>query len=284
MMEALTSHAPAALPAAAGQERYRLLRRLGEGGFGQVWEGWDVQLCRRVAVKRLKAQPAGVRPDCLLQEARIAASLTHPAFVRIFSVDGDGARQSIIMELVQGVTLGQLARGHALPADCALDIVLQVAEAMEEAHAAGLVHGDIKPGNLMRAAGGQVRILDFGLARYIDPLDTGPLVFDDDSSGTIAYLAPERLRGEPPGRQSDVYSLGAVLYELIVGARPFAHLSGLALGAAHVQSSSAVWPFPAGIRPRVAALVRAMTARDMRRRLRSMRAVGDSVRALKARR
>lgn len=263
-------------PAVEVQDRYHLLGLLGEGGFGQVYEAWDALLCRRIAVKRLKARPAGDRPDRLVREARFGASLKHACFVKVHSVEGDGPLQSIIMELVQGVTLSQLTRQHALGVALALDIVRQVAEAMEEAHAARLIHGDIKPSNLMLDTSGRARILDFGQACHAGLPGVGQFGYDE-ASGTVAYLAPERLWGERPSEQSDVYSLGAVLYELIVGKRPFAELKGLALAAAHVQSSSACWPFPAQIPRPVAALVRALTARDLGQRLPSMRAVRDSI-------
>ncbi|PFH08511.1 serine/threonine-protein kinase [Collimonas sp. PA-H2] len=272
-------HARVTLPAT---EHYQFLRLLGEGGFGQVYEAWDAKLCRSIAVKRLKSASAPLRPDSLLQEARLAASLKHQAFVTVFSIDGDGAQQSIIMELVQGDTLRQLSQERPLSVSAALDIVAQIAEAMEEAHAAHLIHGDIKPSNLMVEASGKVRILDFGLARQIDPLATESLAHED-TQGTIAYLAPERLQGERPGAPSDIYSLGVVLYELLTGERPFAQLNGLALAAAHVQSSSALWPFPPQIDAAVVALVRMMTARETARRPPSMRAVREAILAISGR-
>ena len=258
---------------------YKLLRVLGEGGFGQVVEAWDTRLQRTVAIKRLKPHLLSSRPADLLDEARLAASLRHHAFVRIFAIDGDTTELSIIMEFVDGSTLRELVAQGPLPLPRVLSIVAQVADAMAEAHAARLIHGDLKPSNLMFDATGAVRILDFGLARRIDP-DATEVAPVDQSPGTIAYLAPELMLGTSPGVQSDVYALGVVMYEMLTGARPFAHLSGLSLAAAHIQSSSTLWEFPPQTDPAVAALVRAMTARDPAQRLASMQAVSQAVRAL----
>ncbi|WP_164558079.1 protein kinase [Massilia atriviolacea] len=258
---------------------YQLKRLLGEGGFGQVYEAWDSKLQRIIAIKRLKPQLLSTRPDNLLDEARLAASLRHPSFVRIFSIEGDAAEQSIVMEFVDGCTLREAGKRGPMPQAQVLDIVSQVAEAMREAHDAKLIHGDIKPANLMLEPGGKVRIMDFGLARKIDPQATESVVIDQ-TEGTIAYLAPELMMGSTLSAQSDVYALGVVMYELLTGTRPFSHLSGLALAAAHIQSSSNVWPFPPDVSPAVVALVRAMTARHVPERLGSMQAVSAAVAAL----
>lgn len=251
---------------------YQLKRLLGEGGFGEVYEAWDSKLHRSIAIKRLKPKMLSARPETLLDEARMAASLRHPAFVKIFSIDGDADQQSIIMEYVDGNTLRKMGEGEPLSEAVALDIVAQVAEAMQEAHASKLIHGDLKPSNLMLEASGTVRIMDFGLARRIDPQSTESVVLDD-AQGTIAYLAPELLTGTRPNEQSDVYSLGVVLYEMVTGGRPFPHLNGLALAAAYMQSSSAAWPFPQELSPRVVSLIRAMTDRDVGARIKSMHSV-----------
>jgi serine/threonine protein kinase len=264
-------------------EHYQRVRKLGEGGFGEVYQAWDVRLERHVAIKRLKSHMQSSRPGHLLDEARMAASLRHPAFVRIFSIDGDAGTHSIVMEFVEGSTLRELAHGQPMPEAQVRDLVRQVAAAMEEAHAAKLIHGDIKPSNLMLDASGAVRILDFGLASRIDPDATQSTSFDQ-TEGTVAYLAPELLLGSRQNAQSDIYALGVVMYEMLTGARPFAHLSGLALAAAHIQSSSDLWVFPPATSAPMAALVRAMTARDLTRRLATMREVGDALGGLDSKR
>jgi serine/threonine-protein kinase len=250
-------------------ERYQIRRNLGEGGYGQVFEAWDPLLCRSVALKRLKPAPGGAGPGLLLQEGRLAASLRHPAFVRIFGIDGAGDEQAIVMELVPGQTLRGLIEQNALRRAQALDLAAQAAEAMAEAHAHGLVHGDLKPSNLMCEPDGKLRILDFGLACQDDPMATRSVACADPV-GTIAYLAPERLLGHPPAPAGDIFALGVVLFELLGGQLPFRHLHGLAQAAAQMQAGPASWRLPDDADPALAALVCAMTARDPAQRLATM--------------
>jgi len=248
---------------------YRLGKQLGAGGFGEVREAWDEHLRRKVAIKRLKTASAFGHPDSLLREARLAASLEHPAFVKIHAIEEDGSGHAIVMELISGITLRALvARGPVDPATV-FDLAGQAAAAMAAAHARGLVHGDLKPSNLMVDEAGRLRILDLGLAFHDDPQATTS-VMQLEQQGTIAYMAPECLLGQAPNRRSDVYALGVVCYEMLCGERPFAHLSGLALAAAQMQSSSASWVFPASTPTRVIELVRAMTARQPEQRLQGM--------------
>ncbi|SDL90520.1 serine/threonine protein kinase [Janthinobacterium sp. OK676] len=255
---------------------YEVRRLLGEGGFGHVFEAWDAKLCRSVALKRLKPQADVLHPEKLINEARLAASLKHAAFVRIFAIEGQGTGQSIVMELVEGQTLGQFMHGGKADLQAALDIAYQIADAMDEAHAMDLVHGDLKPSNLMLEADGQVRILDFGLARHIDPQATQTTTLCD-LQGTIAYMAPERLMGRLPDTRGDVYALGAMLYEMLAGQRHFAHLNGLALASAHMQATEP-WPdLPDSVPPAINALVRAMTAHDPAERPRTMRDVREAL-------
>ena len=134
---------PPDLIATPSTERYRLGKLLGNGGFGDVHEAWDPALQRTVAIKRLKPDLVRDQPDNLLQEARLAASLRHPAFIQIYSLEDDGHSKSIVMELVGGKTLHQLLSTTKLSRDQILDIVCQLADAMEQAHAAGLIHGDL---------------------------------------------------------------------------------------------------------------------------------------------
>lgn len=255
---------------------YEVRRLLGEGGFGHVFEAWDAKLCRSVALKRLKPQADVLHPAKLINEARLAASLRHAAFVRIFAIEGQGTSQSIVMELVEGQTLGQFMHSGKADLQAALDIAYQIADAMDEAHAMDLVHGDLKPSNLMLEADGKVRILDFGLARHIDPQATQTTTLCD-LQGTIAYMAPERLMGRLPDTRGDVYALGAMLYEMLAGQRHFAHLNGLALAAAHMQATEP-WPdLPESVPPAINALVRAMTAHDPAERPRTMRDVREAI-------
>lgn len=251
---------------------YRLGRQLGAGGFGEVREAWDENLRRKVAIKRLKTASAFGHPDSLLREARLAASLEHPAFVKIHAIEEDGSGHAIVMELIAGMTLRELVARGPVPLATVFDLIGQAAAAMAAAHARGLVHGDLKPSNLMVDDGGRLRILDLGLAFHDDPQATTS-VMQLEQQGTIAYMAPECLLGQAPNRQSDVYALGVVCYEMLCGERPFAKLSGLALAAAQMQSSSASWVFPAATPAPLIELVRAMTARQPEQRLAGMQEV-----------
>jgi serine/threonine-protein kinase len=256
-------------------EHYALRGRLGEGGFGEVYEAWDTRLQRSVAIKTIRG--GGQDGVDLVREARLAASLRHAAFVKIHAIEEDAGRQFIVMELVQGRTLKQILQTGAVPLADALGWVGQVAEAMRAAHASGLVHGDIKPSNLMVEDDGRVRILDFGLALRHDALATETVSLGATSSssqtdpqGTIAYMAPERLLGAAPDARADVYALGVILYELACGTRPFAALHGLALAAAQVQTSSDGWDYPDRLGTPLIALIRAMTARQPEQRIDGM--------------
>ncbi|MFZ6769571.1 protein kinase domain-containing protein [Undibacterium sp. Di26W] len=258
---------------------YEFKQRLGEGGFGQVHEAWDTKLRRPVAIKQLKHIEGMAQPASLIKEARLAASLKHPAFVKVFAIEEEGDSQSIVMELVPGHTLKQLLQQEKVSEQHAINIISQVAEAMQEAHASGLIHGDLKPSNLMVEPDGRVRILDFGLASQADVQATTSLS-QVDPQGTIAYMAPERMMGAAVNVQTDIYALGVILYEIISGTRPFASASGLALAAALMQSNSDTWEFPANTNPALVKLVLAMTAKQTEKRLGSMQQVCEKLRPL----
>ncbi|MFB9241763.1 protein kinase [Massilia antarctica] len=261
---------------------YELGARLGEGGYGEVFEAWDRTLQRSVAVKRIKKADGARSGDGPIREARIAASLRHAAFVKVHAIEDDGPSQSIVMELVPGKTVRQVLTESRIDLALALDWVGQVAEAMHDAHQSGLVHGDLKPSNLMVEPSGRVRILDFGLSLRDDALATRSLSLTEPM-GTIAYMAPEQLQGVPADARSDVYALGIILYELVCGTRPYAGLAGLALAAAHLQSDSGSWPYPDSASAPMIALIRAMTARHPQQRLASMAEIRSRLRALATR-
>lgn len=265
-----------AFPAAPAHYAFR--GRLGEGGHGEVYEAWDTKLERSVAIKRVKHDAVAAGAD-LMREARMAASLHHPAFVKVHAIEETEDGQFIVMELIPGRTLKQvLADGKPALPD-ALDWTRQVAEAMQDAHASGLVHGDLKPSNIMLEPSGKVRILDFGLALRQDMLATTTIT-QSEPQGTIAYMAPERLLGALPDARGDIYSLGAMLYEMVVGKRPFSTLNGLALAAAHIQSSSDSWDYPDSLDTALIALVRAMTARVPEHRIATMGEVASRINEL----
>jgi eukaryotic-like serine/threonine-protein kinase len=200
--------------------RYRLLTPLGNGGAGEVWRGEDTVLARQVAVKLLR-RLEGDQMDAVERfrtEAQAAARLTHPNVVATYDVGTANGQVFLVMELVNGPDLAQLLRTKGLPPDrFVADIALQGARALDAAHAAGIVHNDVKPGNLLLAPDGTLKMTDFGIAQAsgVDGA-TGPVLL-----GTAAYVSPEQVRGERATPASDWYALGCVLYELLEGTTPF---------------------------------------------------------------
>ncbi|WP_020385696.1 serine/threonine-protein kinase [Kribbella catacumbae] len=200
--------------------RYRLLAPLGHGGAGEVWRGEDTVLARPVAVKllrRLEGDPMDAA-ERFRTEARAAARLTHPNVVATYDVGTANGQVFLVMELVDGPDLAQLLRSKGLPPErFVADIALQGARALDAAHAAGIVHRDVKPGNLLLAPDGTLKITDFGIAQATG-MDgaTGPVLL-----GTAGYVSPEQVRGERATPASDWYALGCVLYELLEGTTPF---------------------------------------------------------------
>ncbi|PUA26677.1 MAG: hypothetical protein B0W54_23340 [Cellvibrio sp. 79] len=263
-------------PGAAVIKHYQIVSCLGQGGFGKVYEAWDSKLQRSVAIKCLNADGLLSPAADLIREARMAASLSHAAFVKIYALEENENNHAIIMELVRGETLKNIIANDKPKHSTVLDVVRQIAEAMQQAHTCGLIHGDLKPSNLMLEPEGLVRILDFGLACMVDTQTTTSLL-QQDPQGTIAYMAPERLLGVPLAPQIDVYALGVILFELLNGRRPFADLGGLALAAALVQSSSDQWDYPLELPYPLIQLIRRMTAKQPCQRFSSM---GEVIEAL----
>jgi serine/threonine-protein kinase len=203
-------------------DRYEPIEQIGTGGMATVWRAKDTLLGRFVAIKRLAPHLADdpVAAQRFNREAQAAAGLSHPGIVTVFDTGEDDEGPFIVLELIEGPTLAdRLAETRPLDPATVVDIVSQVASALDHAHAQGVVHRDIKPANVILEPGGRARLADFGIARTIeDPAtitDSGELV------GTITYLAPEILSGQPATPLSDVYSLGAVSYELLAGRPPY---------------------------------------------------------------
>jgi serine/threonine protein kinase len=201
--------------------RYAVEKTLGTGGMATVELAEDTELRRKVAVKRLSASVAGdgVLQERFFREARLAAALSHPNLVAVYDVGDEDGLPYIVMEYVEGETLAELmARTGPLEPDRAVDLLVQVCAGLEHAHAAGLVHRDIKPQNLLVRSDGVVKIADFGIART---LQATQLTQVGTVLGTASYLAPEQAAGKPVTAAADIYSLGAVAYQLLNGRTPY---------------------------------------------------------------
>ncbi|MEU5704812.1 serine/threonine-protein kinase [Streptomyces aurantiacus] len=203
-------------------ERYRLQASIGRGGMGEVWQATDEVLGRTVAVKLLLGDEADSASSARFRlEAQTAARLSHPYVVAVFDFGAWDDRFYLVMELVEGRSLAQeLTASGTLGAERVATVAAQAAAGLAAAHREGIVHRDIKPGNLLADAQGTVKIGDFGIARFVDD-PSSALTTAGQIVGTSLYLAPERALGRPASAASDVYSLGCVLYQLLTGRPPF---------------------------------------------------------------
>ncbi|AXI80354.1 serine/threonine-protein kinase [Peterkaempfera bronchialis] len=203
-------------------DRYRLDVAIGRGGMGEVWRAHDEVLGRPVAVKLMLAGDSDEEAAARFRlEAQTAARLHHPQVVTVFDFGAWHDRFYLVMELVEGISLAQELEAHGpLALDRVADVAAQGAAGLAAAHRQGVIHRDIKPGNLMRSTDGTVKIADFGIARFADDASAA-LTGVGQIVGTSLYLAPERALGRPAGPGSDVYALGCVLYQLLVGEPPF---------------------------------------------------------------
>ena len=252
-------------------DRYRLIRRIAVGGMGEVWEAADTRLARRVAVKVLKAELSG--DGEFLQrfrfEARTTASLNHPGIAAVHDYgetaavpDGPADTAYLVMELVDGEPLAaMIARRRRLSPERTLDVLEQAGHALHAAHERGLVHRDVKPGNILFAANGTVKLTDFGIAKAVD---AAPVTRSGMVMGTAHYIAPEQAMGHEAGPASDVYSLAVVGYECLVGHRPFLSDSAVTVAMMHIRDNPP--PLPPDTPPGVRALIEATLVKDPRSR------------------
>ncbi len=214
---------------------YQLLEKVGSGGMGEVYKAQDSRLNRFVAVKILRDGAHGPpeKRRRFLQEAQAASALNHPNIVTIHDIVSDGEADCIVMEYIAGRTLVEVIPNGGLRVPQALQYAIQIADALAAAHAAGIVHRDLKPGNIMLTESGRVKVLDFGLAKLMapDPVtqqdDTvkidrsAPLTTEGAILGTVSYMSPEQARGKGVNPRSDIFSFGAVLYEMLTSHRAF---------------------------------------------------------------
>jgi serine/threonine-protein kinase len=217
--------------------RYKLLSRVAIGGMGEVWQATDLVIGRTVAIKILKDEYLG-DPGFLERfraEARHAALVNHEGIANVYDYGEEEGSAFLVMELVPGEALSTiLERERVLPEDKVLDFITQTASALHAAHQAGLVHRDIKPGNLLITPDGRVKITDFGIARIADQV---PLTATGQVMGTVQYLSPEQASGHPASPSTDIYSLGIVAYEALAGRRPFTGESQVAIAMAQINDA-----------------------------------------------
>ena len=264
---------------------YVVTSLLGEGGMGQVWQATDTQLNRQVALKILP-DAFSDDPDRLARfqrEAQVLASLNHPNIAAIHGIEQSDDTRALVLELVDGPTLADRIAKGPIPVDEALPIAKQIAEALEAAHEAGVIHRDLKPANVKVKADGTVKVLDFGLAKALDPVQKS----DPSQSptltvaatqigvimGTAAYMSPEQAAGKTVDRRSDIWAYGVVLYETLTGRQPFAGESVSHTLAAVLHAEPDWRALPDGVPPAIRRLLRRCLERDRKRRLQH---VGDA--------
>ena len=249
--------------------RYELKARLAIGGMGEVWQAVDKVIERQVAIKILKEEYLGDKAfrERFRAEARHAALVNHEGIASVYDFGEEEGSAYLVMELVPGEALSTIIeRERFLSAERVLDIVAQTASALHAAHQAGLVHRDVKPGNLLITPDGRVKITDFGIARAVDQV---PLTATGQVMGTVQYLSPEQASGKSATALTDIYSLGIVAYEALAGKRPFTGESQVAIAMAHIKNPPP--PLPESIPLAVRNLILACLAKKPERRPTSAR-------------
>jgi serine/threonine protein kinase len=214
---------------------YTIGEKLGEGGMGVVYKARDTRLNRFVALKVLPADKVAdpERKRRFIQEAKAASALNHPNIITIYDIDQASGVEFIAMEHVEGKTLERLIPRHGMRLGEVLRYAIQIANALTRAHAVGIIHRDIKPSNIMVTSDGQVKVLDFGLAKLTEPMDENtqaptepmkdeaPRTAEGTILGTVAYMSPEQAEGKTIDARSDIFSFGSVVYEMSTGRRAF---------------------------------------------------------------
>ncbi len=273
-------------------KQYEILKLLGRGGMGEVYLAHDTVLDRNVAIKFLpedmqKDERARVR---LLREAKAAASLNHAFICKIYEVGEFEGQYFIVMEYVEGEDLRQKLDEGILPLRDSLQMALEIAEALEDAHDKGIVHRDLKPSNIMITPRGHVKVMDFGLAKHFLTEGEGDLTktLTQDSLtekgaivGTLAYMSPEQARGEPVDARSDIFSLGIILYEMTTGRHPFSKSSPLeTLTSILRDATPAVNIKPKMMNPVLSPILRKALTKEPENRYQSIRELIDAIRKL----
>ncbi len=259
-------------------DRYRLQLRIAIGGMGEVWQAEDELILRQVAIKILKEEYVSdpLFIERFRSEAKSAALVEHEGIANVYDYGEDANAAYLVMELVPGESLSRIIEREKKLADTrVLDIMAQTSRALGAAHARGLVHRDIKPGNLLITPDGKVKITDFGIARVGDQV---PLTKTGQVMGTVQYLAPEQATGKPSTPATDLYSLGVVAYEALSGKRPFTGENQMAIAMAHINEMPPA--LPESIDPRVQNLVLSCLAKKPNQRPESANSLAIRAEAL----
>jgi serine/threonine protein kinase len=266
---------------------YELTAQIGVGGMGEVYRATDMKLKRQVAIKVLPAAVAGDadRLGRFQREAEVLASLNHPNIAAIYGLEDTGDAKALVMELVEGPTLADRIAQGAIPIDEALPIAKQIAEALEAAHEQGIIHRDLKPANIKVRSDGTVKVLDFGLAKAMEPaagsspsMSMSPTLSLHATMagvilGTAAYMSPEQARGRPVDKRADIWAFGAVLYEMLTGKRAFAG-DDVSETLARVIEREPAWDaLPNVVPPHVRQTLRLCLRKSLRERVPDMGAV-----------
>lgn len=271
--------------------KYTILEKLGEGGMGVVYKAEDLALQRTVAIKTIskqgqRSQEAETR---FLREARAASSINHPNIVTVYEIGETDQHAYIVMEYVEGQSLRQLINRRVLDGAAVLDISLQICDALEEAHRQGVIHRDIKPENIVRTERGRVKLLDFGVAKAIQrsmPEDSGRTVAENltDSGvvmGTLSYMSPEQLRGQPLDHRTDMFSFGIVLSEMITGKLPFRGANPVEVAASILKEEPRkIEEVPDGLHRDITSLVKRLLEKDRAKRYPSFEVVKQTLTSL----
>jgi eukaryotic-like serine/threonine-protein kinase len=264
---------------------YEITALIGEGGMGQVWRAHHTALKRDDALKVLPdafASDPG-RLARFQREAQVLASLNHPNIAHVYGLEHANGTQALVMELVEGPTLADRLAGGAMPVEEALTIARQIAEALEAAHEQGIVHRDLKPANVKVRLNGTVKVLDFGLAKAMEPatgaapansqlltITTPAMTQAGIILGTAAYMSPEQARGKPVDKRTDIWAFGCLLFELLTGRCAFV-AEDMSETLATILKSEPDWTaLPATTPPTIRSLLRRCLQRDPQRRLRDI--------------
>jgi len=257
--------------------RYKIFDILGSGGMGAVYKGVDEVNHRQVAIKILPPEQASdpERVKRFLREAGAVARLDHPHIVRLYEAGEAEGFYFIVLEYLSGKTLKELLKRAPLPQEQVLSFLCQICAALEHAHQKGIVHRDLKPANIMIDEGGKVKVMDFGLARITD---LSALTKSGDLVGTVSYISPEQARGERVDARADLYSLGAILYEMLTGKVPFEGETPVSVIYRHLNEEPVP---PRRLNPQVRPALESMTLRllgkDPRQRFQSARELAQAV-------